>query len=178
MVSKIERAEELFIDGLISKDRLRDMKNTLESEAEGIKDSLIKEEKYLHREAFMDSMVASWEDMRMEFRDIIEEFFQVASHEQIREIIDILVDQVIVSPDKTKSIFIRLKIPFDLYLSSKYYEDEKVTWTDENGKTHTILTTNNLIPKTLPVSERYSPIISKDVEFEEEKKKNDKNGRG
>lgn len=177
IVNKIERAEELFIDGLISKDRLKDMKNTLDSELEGIKDSLIKEEKYLHREAFMDSMVASWEDMRMEFRDIIEEFFQVASHEQIREIIDILIDQVIISPDKTKSIIIRLRIPFDIHLSSKYYEDEKVTWTDEYGKTHIVMTTSDLVPKSLHVSDKYSPIASKDVEFQDEKKKDEKKGK-
>lgn len=177
MVNKIERAEELFIDGLISKDRLKDMKNTLDSEVEGIKDSLIKEEKYLHREAFMDSMVASWEDMRMEFRDIIEEFFQVASHEQIREIIDILIDQVIISPDKTKSIIIRLRIPFDIHLSSKYYEDEKVTWTDEYGKTHIVMTTSDLVPKSLHVSDKYSPIASRDVEFQDEKKKDEKKGK-
>lgn len=149
MISKIERAEELFIDGLITKDRLRGMKENLEIEKEELIRNIIKEEKYLHREAFMDSMIESWEDMRKEFYGIVEEFFHIGKSEQIREIIDILIDQVILSPDKSKSLIIRLKIPFDISLSDRYYDDEKILWTDEYGKNHEIMTIDKLVPLKL-----------------------------
>lgn len=173
MVAKIERAEELFIDWLITKDRLKWMKENLENESEDIKKNLIKEEKYLHREAFMESMIESWEDMRKEFNSVVEEFFRIGTPEQIREIIDILVDQVIISPDKSKSLIIRLKIPFDISLSDRYYDDEKMLWTDEYGKNHEIMTIDNLVPMKLPLWELHEPIESKEVVFESEKKKDD-----
>ena len=173
MISKIERAEELFIDGLITKDRLRGMKENLEIEKEELIRNIIKEEKYLHREAFMDSMIESWEDMRKEFYGIVEEFFHIGKSEQIREIIDILIDQVILSPDKSKSLIIRLKIPFDISLSDRYYDDEKILWTDEYGKNHEIMTIDKLVPLKLSLWELHEPIESKEVVFESEKKKDD-----
>jgi DNA invertase Pin-like site-specific DNA recombinase len=171
MVSKIERSEELFIDGLITKDRLRDMKKTLDIKKEDLRKSIIKEEKYLHREAFMNSMIESWEDMRKEFYSVVEEFFDIASPEQIREIIDIFVDQIIISPNKTKSLTIRLKIPFDIALSNKYYEDEKITWIDDSWKEHIIMTIDKLVPKKLSLWSLHDPIISKEVAFNTQKEK-------
>jgi adenylosuccinate lyase len=59
------------------------MKDNFEIEKEELRRNITKEEKYLHREAFMDSMIESWEDMRKEFYGIVEEFFRIGTPEQI-----------------------------------------------------------------------------------------------
>ena len=65
-MKKHERIEELFVDGTISKDRMREMKEHVGNEEERLSKILEKEEKILRQEEFSSTAHESWETIRKE----------------------------------------------------------------------------------------------------------------
>lgn len=66
LIKKHERIEELFVDGTISKDRMKEMKEQVGNEQERLAKILEKEEQILRQEAFSTSARESWETIRKE----------------------------------------------------------------------------------------------------------------
>jgi hypothetical protein len=66
LMKKHERIEELFVDGTISKERMKEMKEHVENEQERLSKILEKEEQILRQEAFSTSARESWETIRKE----------------------------------------------------------------------------------------------------------------
>jgi hypothetical protein len=105
---------------------------------------------------------------------MIEVFFREASQEELQSIVDLLVDRVVLTHDEKKHIVIRLKIPFDLFIADRYYEDRGIYIDNEYGETTRIETTQDLIPKIFPLGELSKPILTKEVIFDKDREdKND-----
>ncbi len=76
-------------------------------------------------------------------------------------------DRVVLTHEDKKHIAIRLKIPFDLFIADRYYEDEGVYADNEYGEPTCIGTTQNLVPKAFHLGELSKPILTKEVVFDE-----------
>lgn len=168
IASKLERTEDLFIDGLISKDRLKKVKEELEQEREGLQNVLEKESKLVYSNRELEAAKEAWTSVHMELREVVDEFFANAPFEDLKTALDMLVDRVIVdSTKKKKVVTIRLKIPFHINIADAYYENESITSFDDSGKEHVVMTTDNLVPALIPLGDIHDPIIGKKVVFKD-----------
>ncbi len=174
LMKKHERIEELFVDGTISKERMKEMKEHVGNEQARLAKILEKEEQILRQEAFSTSARESWETIRKELWAQIGRFFLEATEEELRSLIELLVDRVMITHGEKKHVVIRFKIPLDIQLEEKYMEDAELFADDEHGKETSIGTYN--FPTIFPLGEIHTPIVSKELQFEEsEQKKEEEN---
>lgn len=167
IATKLKRTEELFIDGLISKDRMKELKGGLDEEKEWLQTAVDRESKLKLSNSELEAAQEAWSLVRIELESVVDEFFMNASFEDLKTVLDMLVDRVVISSTKKKVVSIRLRIPFHIGIADAYYEDEKITWSDDSGKEHVVMEVDNLVPAILPLWESYDPIIGREVIFSE-----------
>lgn len=173
LMKKNERIEELFVDGTISKDRMKEMKERVQEEENKIQKALDTEEKLLRQETFSASARESWEVIRNELKEDIGFFFLEATDEEKRSLIELLIERIILTHGNNKHIIIRFKIPLDVSLEEKYMEDIELFANDGYGRETSIWVYN--FPKIFPLGEIHTPIVSQEVQFEEPEKKKEEN---
>ncbi|MDD4530345.1 MAG: hypothetical protein PHO80_02230, partial [Candidatus Gracilibacteria bacterium] len=162
---KHKRNEDLYIEGNISKERFLEKKKELEERKEEYSIEMEKEFEIIKnvsgRESALKDLKAIIEDMK----ESIEIFFQYATYEELKEMVEIIVDKVIIPVDRNNPVKIFLKMPFRVDLAERYLEEEKVIFVDESGKSHNVKGTGNMIPKLLNLDPTKAPLKFRTVEF-------------
>ena len=120
---KEKRALDLVLDWLLDKSKLREIQEENKIQISKLKNQIEKEYETIYDEYkkwLLDVDVKSYVDNLYDFAF---NFFEKASYEELKEIVDIMIDKVIVPKDKSKSIRIILNIlpwefDFKKYLNS------------------------------------------------------------
>lgn len=167
---KHKRNEELYIEWMISKTRFVEIKAGLESKKGEYSDEMIKEESKIKNIVLKDQAKQNIYEIINQIKEEIESFFYNASYDDLKDLVNIVVDKVIVPKDKTKEVKIIMKIPWNiLNFYEKYYEEEYVEYVDDDDKVHNICKTGNIVPRLLKLDPTKKPLMYRTVEF----KKND-----
>ena len=155
----------MFVDGSIKKDRLKEILSRLDAEEERTSKEMEKELEIIKSTALKESAKKSWEEFLEEERELAEAFFDNASYEDLKELVGIVLDKVVISTEKKEKLvrFI-FKLPVSPAFAGRYLEDEKIEWTDEQGKTHVVAVIPNA-PKLLPLDPTKAPLKYRTVEF-------------
>jgi iron-sulfur cluster repair protein YtfE (RIC family) len=96
---------------MISKSRFAEIKATLESKKEEYSNEMIKEEKKIKNNVLKDQAKQNIYEIIDEIREEIESFFDNASYDDLKNLVNIVVDKIIVPKDKTNQVRIIMKIP-------------------------------------------------------------------
>lgn len=160
------RLEELFLDGLIDKESFIKRKNVLDIEKETLAKELSEKQEYLVNSCHRETAKKSILEITKEKRKAIEKFFDEASYEEMKELINIVVDRVIIPKDKRKEIQIIMKIDGSIpSFQEKYSEEVFATYTDENGNMHNICPLGIQEPKLLELWPSSNPYLYRSVRF-------------
>lgn len=175
--TKHKRNQELFIEWIIDKARFNEIKNQLDDKEKRIRDTFDKELEILKSEEFRNGAKENLTDIINNLKEEIEIFFDKASYDELKELVWLVVDKIILSDwKKSKTARIIMKIPSDnLWFALRYYEEESVTHIDDFWNESKISWTWEYIPKKLKVDKFKSPIEYRTVEFTSESSEDDKN---
>lgn len=166
---KHKRNEDLYIDWAITKERFNEIKINLDKNKEDYSKEMEKEHEKLKSELLKETAVSNISTIIKELREEIESFFDNASYDELKELVWIVVDKVIVPTDKSKPVKITLKIPWNtISFSERYYEDEMITFIDDDWKEYNICKTWEFIPKSLKLDPTKSPLKYRTVEFKKD----------
>lgn len=162
---KRARAEDLFVDGSIKKDRLKEMLSRLDEEETRISKEMEKELEIIKSSALKEGAKKSWEEFFEEERELAEAFFDNASYEDLKELVGIVLDKVVISTEKKeKLVRFVFKIPVSSAFAGRYLEDKEVEWTDDEGKNHIVAIAPDT-PKRLLLDPTKAPLKYRTVEF-------------
>ncbi|MGE4444482.1 MAG: recombinase family protein [Candidatus Altimarinota bacterium] len=166
---KHKRNEDLYVDGAITRKRFDEIKITLDKDKENYSNEMAKEYEKLKSELLKENAVKNINTIIKELREEIESFFDNASYDDLKELVGIVVDKVIVSTDKNKPVKITLKIPGNIIsFSERYYEEDIINFLDENGKVFDIHKTGEFVPKLLKLDPTKHPFKYRTVEFKKD----------
>lgn len=162
---KRERAEDLFIDGSIKKDRLKEIIGRLNEEEDRISKEMGKELEIIKSVALKEGAKRTWKEFLDEERELAERFFDEATYDDFKDLINIFVDRIILTTEKKQKI-VRMvfKLPVTPAFAGKYLEDEEIIWTDDEGKDHVVDVIPNS-PKYIPLDPTKAPLKYRTVEF-------------
>jgi hypothetical protein len=96
---------------MISKTRFVEIKAGLESKKGEYSDEMIKEESKIKNIVLKDQAKQNIYEIINQIKEEIESFFYNASYDDLKDLVNIVVDKVIVPKDKTKEVKIIMKIP-------------------------------------------------------------------
>ena len=161
------RNEELYVEWVIKKERFLEIKNKLDINEAELQKQISSEIKILQSEQSRNWAVTNLTDIINNLKEEIETFFDNASYDELKELVWIVVDKIILTDhQKEKTARIIMKIPADnLWFAIRYFEKEFVTHIDENWKESNICSTWKFIPKKLKLDKFKSPIEYRTVEF-------------
>lgn len=163
---KEDRALELTLEWLINKDKLKEIQNKVKLWVEKYK-NLIHDEYELVFDQYKQGLL-DWgvNQYVKELYDFAIEYFEKASYKELKQIVDIMIDKVIVPKDKTKPIRIILNVypwefDFDQYL------DENKEWyvLREYNKEKTLLNNYQVEFSEALKSEDFNPTDWWDFKF-------------
>jgi predicted house-cleaning noncanonical NTP pyrophosphatase (MazG superfamily) len=81
-------------------------------------------------------------EIKNKLKEEIEDFFYNANYDDLKELINLVVDKVIVPKNKKSPVRIIMKIPCNnISFAEKYYEEETINYIDEDEKEHIVSTT-------------------------------------
>ena len=120
---KLGRAEELYIEGGITKDRLYELKRNIEDKRITIATELDRETKYLRQEAFEVDAQDTWLQSAKKLYEFACDFFETASYEELKEVVNLVIYRVIVPTDRSKPVRILFKMPVGEF-EWKYLSDD------------------------------------------------------
>lgn len=163
--AKHARNEELYIEGNISKERFNTMKAKLEKSRDEYADEINKELRTIQDEVARESAKRDWRDITGEIKEMVESFFANASYDEMKELVRLMIDRVVMPTDRENPVRIIMRIPFDAS-KAKYLTEEMLTWTDDNGKEHDIMGTGFMVPKKLHLDSTKRPLRYRTVEFQ------------
>lgn len=163
--AKDKRNEELFIDGIISKERLLQHKETLKVKQEEYEKELRHEYALLRKIDNKESVTKTWKEAMVQIREETETFFEKADYLQMKELVNLVVDRVIIPVNRKNAVRIVIKMPFPPEVMDKYSEEDICTYTDEHGVTHNIVPMGEFVPKALSLDPTKKPFTSRMVEF-------------
>lgn len=166
---KHKRNEELYIDWMISKDRFTELKKSLDNKNDDLHKEMWKELEIIKSEVLQEDAMKNIGDIINHLKESIELFFDNASYDELKELVWLVVEKIILPVDKKSPVRIILKIPAEtISFSEKYFEEEMVVFTDEQWKDHNVASTWEFIPKELKLDKIKSPLENRTVEFSED----------
>lgn len=163
--SKHARNEELYVEGSISKERFNTIKEKLEKSRDEYGNEINKELRTLQDEVARESAKRDWKDIAKEIEEMVESFFANASYDEMKELVDIMIDRVVIPTNRENPVRIVMRIPFDSS-KAKYLEEEMITWDDEYGKEHEIMGTGFMVPRKIHLDSTKKPLKYRTVEFQ------------
>lgn len=155
---KEKRALDLALDWMITKEKLKEIQDEVKSGIEKYKDMIHNEYELVYNQ--YKQWLLDWdvEKYTKELHSFALEYFNNSSYEDLKQIVDIMIDKVIVPKDKTKPIRIILNVypwefDFDKYL------DENREWyvLREYNKEKTLLSNYQVEFSETLRSEDYKP---------------------
>jgi iron-sulfur cluster repair protein YtfE (RIC family) len=96
---------------MISKSRFAEIKESLESKKNEYSDEMVKEEKKIKNSVLKDQAKENIYEIIDQIKEEIESFFDNASYDDLKDLVNIVVDKVIVPKDKSNQVRIIMKIP-------------------------------------------------------------------
>lgn len=163
---KHKRNEDLYVDWAITKERFNEIKTTLDKNKEDYSKEMEKEHEKLKSELLKENAIENISIIIKELREEIESFFDNASYDDLKELVWIVVDKVIVPTDKNKPVKITLKIPGNtISFSERYYEEEIFTFIDDDWKEHNVCKTWEFVPKLLKLDPTKHPLKYRSIDF-------------
>ena len=138
--AKHARNEELYVDGNISKERFNIIKEKLEKSRDEYADGMNKELRTLQDEVARESAKRDWREITKEIEEMVELFFANATYEELKELVGLMIDRIVMPTNRDNPIRIIMRIPFDSS-KAKYLEEEMITCDDEHGNEHDIMGT-------------------------------------
>lgn len=111
--------------------------------------------------------IKTWSEIAESLREMTELFFQYATYEELKDLVNLVIDKVIVPVDKEQSVKIRLKLPFRIELAERYMEEEMEIIQDECGMNHILGPTGKIIPKKFNLDPTKNPLKYRTVEFKD-----------
>lgn len=160
------RNHELYVDWYISKVKFEEMEKLLEKKKDEYSKEMQKEFEIMKNEAFKESAYKNINDIIKELNEEIEAFFDNASYNELKELVGLVVDKIIVPRNKENPVRIVLKIPWTtLSFQNRYYEDQKIIYSDDNGVDHVVWFTWEIWPKLLSLDPTKKPLKYRTVEF-------------
>lgn len=163
--SKHKRNEDLYIEWNISKERFLEKKKELEVRKEEYSVEIKKEHEIIKNVTWREFALRDLKEIIEDLTEIIEKFFQYASYEKLKEMVEIIVDKVIIPVDRENPVRIFLKIPFRADFAERYLEEEMITFEDKYWKSYNIMWTWNMVPKLLNLDPTKAPLKFRTVEF-------------
>lgn len=159
------RAEDLFVDGKIGKERFEEIVSRLDEEEARASKEMEKELEVIKSVVLKEDAKRTWKDFMNEESELAEAFFDHASYEDLKELVNIVLDRVVISTEKSeKLVRFVFKLPVTPAFAARYVEDEKIEWTDDQGKTHVVAVIPNA-PKFLSLDPTKAPLKYRTVEF-------------
>lgn len=162
---KQKRNEELYIEGSIAKERFLEHKTTLETKKEEYSKGMSKEWELIRSSVNKETAEKSWKEVMEEIREETESFFEKADYLQMKELVNLTIDRVIIPVDRKNPVRIIVKIPMPVDVELRYMKDEYMEFEDDYGKTHEIGRTGELVPRIIPLDSTKKPFTCRTVEF-------------
>lgn len=166
--AKQKRNEELYIEGIVSKERFNEHRTTLEAKQAEYEKEMAREYAILRSLDHKEAAERSWQEVMAEMREETEEFFEQASYEDLKELVNLCIERVVVPTDRKKAVRITVKLPLPPEIQDKYCEDEMVEYVDEYGKAHSIVPTGKRTPRPIPLDPTKAPLAFRAVHFDED----------
>jgi hypothetical protein len=120
---KQKRNEELYIEGSIAKERFLEHKATLETKKEEYSKGMSKEWELMRSSANKTTAERSWKEVMEDIREETESFFEKADYLQMKELVNLTIDRVIIPTDRKNPVRIIVKIPMPVDVELKYMKD-------------------------------------------------------
>lgn len=164
--SKHKRNHELYVESLISKDRFKEMQELLDKNIEDYSKEMEKELEIIKSESLKETALKNLKEVIREVWEEIESFFDNASYDDLKEVVNIVIDKVIMPIDRTGPVRIIIKIPWNLIsFSEKYYVEDMVIYNDDEWVDHIVWTTWEFKPRLLSLDPTKKPLKYRTVEF-------------
>jgi hypothetical protein len=141
------------------------MKEKLEKSRDEYVNEMNKELRTLQDEVARESAKRDWKEIAKEIEEMVESFFVNATYDELKELVGLMIDRVVIPTDRNNPVRIVMKIPFDSS-KAKYLEEEKITWDDEYGKEHEIMGTGFMVPRKIHLDPTKKPLKYRTVEFQ------------
>jgi len=163
--TKMKRNEDAYIEWLITKESFVERKLTFTQKQEKTQKELDQEEEKFKSLLLKEQAKLNITQIATALRESLENFFDTASYDELKEFVSIVVDKVIVPKNKELPVKIIMKIPWrPLSFQERYYEEEFATFVDDNDREH-IIESLWFIPKKLPLDPSMKPLKFRTVEF-------------
>ncbi len=166
--AKQKRNEELYIEGIVSKERFNEHRAMLEAKQAEYEKEMAREYALLRSLDHKESTERSWQEVMAAIREETEEFFEQASYEDLKTLVNLCIERVVIPTDRKNPVKITIKLPIPPEIQDKYYEDEMVEYVDEHGKTHNIMLTGERKPRLIPLDPTKAPLKFRAVDFDED----------
>jgi len=170
---KHKRNEELYIEWNITKERFLELKMKLEQKIWEYSDEMIKELEILKSTEWRDEAVKNIGTIIKFLREYIEFFFENASYDDIKKLIGLTVEKIVVPKCKDLPVKIVLKLPRYDCLMDKYYEENTSFFEDEHWKIHKIVVKWDLIPKLIPLDPTKKPLKYRSIYLQDDSNSED-----
>jgi hypothetical protein len=119
----------------------------------------------LQDEVARESAKRDWKEIAKEIEEMVESFFTNATYDELKELVGLMIDRVVMPTNRDNPVRIIMRIPFDSS-KAKYLEEEMVTWIDDNEKEHDIMGTGFMVPRKLHLDPTKKPLKYRTVEFQ------------
>ena len=137
---KEKRALDLYLDEALSKDKFKEIQQEVQENTESLKQVMENEYDSIYDEYKKGLLNGKVKHNIQSLFEHASNYFETASYEEIKQLVDIIIDKVIYSTDKTKPVRIILNVsPWDFDLDEYLKSDRKTSIVREYGNQKTQL---------------------------------------
>ncbi len=163
---KMKRNEDAYIEGLIDKTSFIERKQVFQDKWESFQKELDKEEYIFKSNILKEQAKSNITQIAKSLKESIENFFDTATYDDLKELVSIVVDKVIVPKNKELPVRIIMKIPwYALNFRERYSEEQFATFIDDDDREY-VVAKFWYWPKLLSLDPSKKPLKYRTVEFQ------------
>ena len=131
---KYDRNHELYLEWGITKERFYETKDKLDNEKKEFELEIEKEKSMQKSSNLSDGAIQNMTNLYERYEIEIDEFFMTATYEELKELVNLVVDKIIVPSDKSKPVKLIMKLPWHPLSFEEMYSEN--FWELYDGKNY------------------------------------------